>query len=192
MPGNNKPQQIVSLSGGRDSTAMLLMMLEKGEQIDDIVFFDWGKEYPEMYAHLIKLENYIGRSFTRLYPKYTWEYYRDDYVRIKGAWKGIKGYGLPQAGRAWCTAIKRDIIKKHCGNNIQCIGFAFEERHRAKYKPWQRFPLLEWGVHTLEAYHYCLNLGFGWGGLYENYARVSCMCCPYVRELLPMPNTIKP
>jgi len=29
--------QIVSLSGGKDSTAMLLMMLEKGEQIDGIV-----------------------------------------------------------------------------------------------------------------------------------------------------------
>ena len=35
----NKPEyHVVSLSGGKDSTAMLLMMLERGMQIDDILF----------------------------------------------------------------------------------------------------------------------------------------------------------
>ena len=33
----NKPEyHVVSLSGGKDSTAMLLMMLEKGMPVDDI------------------------------------------------------------------------------------------------------------------------------------------------------------
>ena len=31
---------IVSLSGGKDSTAMLLMMLEKSYRIDEIIFCD--------------------------------------------------------------------------------------------------------------------------------------------------------
>ena len=164
-------KQIVSLSGGRDSTAMLLMMLEEGEQIDDIVFFDWGKEYPEMYEHLDKLEDFIQRPITRLYPKHSWDFYHDDYIRVKGDWKGVKGYGDPQARRAWCTAIKRGAIKKYCGTAIQCIGYAFEERRRAKYKNNHRYPLLEWGVHSLEAYKYCLAHGFDWGGLYEIWAR---------------------
>ena len=180
-------KQTISLSGGRDSTAMLLMMLEHDEQIDDIVFFDWGKEYPEMYEHLIKLENYIQMPIVRLYPPHSWDFYHDDYVRVKGEWKGVKGYGDPQAGRAWCTAIKRWIISRQYPHSeyLHCIGYAFEERRRAKYKKWQRYPLLEWGVHSLEAYKYCLSHGFDWGGLYEKYARVSCSCCPFVRELVP-------
>ena len=64
----------VALSGGKDSTAMLLLMLERGEQVDDIVFFDWGMEFPEMYEHLDNLEAYIGRPITRLYPRETWDY----------------------------------------------------------------------------------------------------------------------
>jgi len=180
-------KQTVSLSGGRDSTAMLLMLLEHGEQIDDIVFFDWGEEYPEMYRHLVKLENYIGREITRLYPKHSWGFYRDDYVRVKGEWEGRKGYGLPQAGRAWCTAIKRDTIVKHTGERrgevISCIGYATEEKRRAKYKPYQRYPLLEWGISSIVAYKYCLDRGFDWGGLYEIWRRVSCACCPFARKL---------
>ena len=51
QPGAN----VISLSGGKDSTAMLLMMLERGEPIADIMFFDTGWEFPQMYEHLIKI-----------------------------------------------------------------------------------------------------------------------------------------
>jgi len=180
-------KQVISLSGGRDSTAMLLILLERGEQIDDVVFFDWGKEYPQMYEHLHKLEEYTGLIITRLYPQHSWDFYHDDYLRVKGEWKGRRGYGDPQAGRAWCTAIKRNTIVKHTGERrgeaISCIGYAIEEKSRAKYKPYQRYPLLEWRVTTVEAYKYCLNHGFDWGGLYEIWARVSCSCCPFRRKL---------
>ena len=63
----NKPEyHVVSLSGGKDSTAMLLMMLERGMQIDCILFCDTGLEFPGLYAHLDKLEQYIGRPITRI------------------------------------------------------------------------------------------------------------------------------
>ena len=60
---------VVSLSGGKDSTAMLIMMLERDEPIADIVFFDTGWEFPQMYEHLECLERYIGRKITRLRPR---------------------------------------------------------------------------------------------------------------------------
>ena len=62
-----KPEyHVVSLSGGKDSTAMLLMMLERGMQIDDILFCDTGLEFPGLYTHLDKLEKCIGRPITRI------------------------------------------------------------------------------------------------------------------------------
>ena len=43
---------IVSFSGGKDSTAMLLMMLEKGLPVDRVICVDTTKEFPQMYEHI--------------------------------------------------------------------------------------------------------------------------------------------
>lgn len=37
----------VSLSGGKDSTAMLLLMIERGLPIDAVLTADTGMEFPE-------------------------------------------------------------------------------------------------------------------------------------------------
>ena len=42
-----KPKKyVVSLSGGKDSTAMLLRLIEEGKPIDYIIFCDAGLEFP--------------------------------------------------------------------------------------------------------------------------------------------------
>ena len=51
---------IVSLSGGKDSTAMLLMMIERKEPIHSVVFFDTGWEFPEMHDHIRLIEKITG------------------------------------------------------------------------------------------------------------------------------------
>jgi len=60
---------IISLSGGKDSTAMLLMMLERKEPIHSVVFSDTGWEFPAMYAHLDLLEKRTGVKIWRLQPR---------------------------------------------------------------------------------------------------------------------------
>ena len=52
----------VSLSGGKDSTAMLLLMIERGMPIDMVLSADTGMEFPEMYAHLAKLDDHLYRA----------------------------------------------------------------------------------------------------------------------------------
>lgn len=52
----------VSLSGGKDSTCMLLMMIEKQMPIDVVLFADTGMEFPEMYGHLEQLEKHLQRE----------------------------------------------------------------------------------------------------------------------------------
>ena len=59
---------IINLSGGKDSTAMLHWMLEKGEDIHSVVFFDTGWEFPEMYDHLDQIERNTGIEIIRLKP----------------------------------------------------------------------------------------------------------------------------
>lgn len=50
---------IVSFSGGKDSTAMLLMMLERGIPIDRVINVDTTKEFPQMYDHINKVQEII-------------------------------------------------------------------------------------------------------------------------------------
>lgn len=55
-----RARYVVSLSGGKDSTAMLLRLLEEGRPVDEIVFCDTGWEYPEILRHIASLEAYTG------------------------------------------------------------------------------------------------------------------------------------
>ena len=59
-------KHIVSLSGGKDSTAMLLRLLEENYPVDLILYCDTGLEFPEMYDHLRRLEEYIGLSLIHI------------------------------------------------------------------------------------------------------------------------------
>ena len=59
---NGKQFHAVSLSGGKDSTAMLLLMIERGMSIDMVLSADTGMEFPEMYAHLAKLDEHLYRE----------------------------------------------------------------------------------------------------------------------------------
>jgi len=68
-------KHIVSLSGGKDSTAMLLRMLEEGWPVDIILFCDTGMEFDAMYRHIEKLERYTGRSIVQLKSPQSFEYH---------------------------------------------------------------------------------------------------------------------
>jgi len=174
---------IVSFSGGKDSTAMLLMMLEKGMRIDEIIFCDTGKEFPQMYEHIEKVSEYTGRQITTLKNKKSFEYYLGWHVKTKGNNTGDVGYGWPDFQNRWCTALKRQAIKKYLENKEHYLyqGIAFDEIERTKKNNDGRnhkYPLVDWGITENQALKYCYKHGFDWGGLYRKFKRVSCYCCP--------------
>ena len=67
---------------------MLLMMLDKGVQIDEVIFCDTGKEFPQMYEHIAKVEKYTGITVTRLKADKDFDYYMFYHVKTKGKHKG--------------------------------------------------------------------------------------------------------
>jgi 3'-phosphoadenosine 5'-phosphosulfate sulfotransferase (PAPS reductase)/FAD synthetase len=176
---------VVSLSGGKDSTAMLHMMLERGENIHSAVFFDTGWEFPEMAAHIDLVEQKTGIKVVRLKPKKSFEHwmYQQRIVAKKGEMSGDIhriGNGWPSPMRRWCTSKKVDTItvyQNSIDNCVPSIGYASDEIHRVKPGK-HRYPLIEYGMTEADCIRYCRDLGYDWGGLYDIFDRVSCWCCP--------------
>ena len=133
-------KNIVQFSGGKDSTAMLLMLLEKNIKIDEIIFCDTGKEFPAMYRHIEKVRKYIkkyNKDITILRNDKTFDYYMFDHVKTKGKNKGSKGYGWADMGIRWCTTLlKQNLTKKYLRGveHFSYIGIAFDETKRHEKK----------------------------------------------------------
>ena len=192
MINNPVMNNIVSLSGGKDSTAMLLMMLERNEPIHSVVFFDTGWEFPEMLEHIEKLKTYVWDKYQlkiwTLHPRLPFEYLllHKHIKSRKGDNKGEfhrNGTGWPAMMRRWCTSQKTDTLNyyaKFVQNACSCVGYAKDEENRKFHdeKIRHRFPLVEWGITEAQALEYCYGKGFDWDGLYNHFSRVSCFCCP--------------
>ena len=178
---------IVSFSGGKDSTAMLLKMLEDNWDIAEIIYCDTGKEFPQMYEHIEKVKKYIKENYnmeiTTLKAKKSFDYYMFDHIKTKGKNKGSKGYGWATMGIRWCTTLLKNYVidsylRKYRNQKetyIECVGIAYDEQKRIKDK---RYPLVEYKMTEKDCLEYCYNKGFDWGGLYEHFDRLSCWCCP--------------
>lgn len=180
-----KPKlHVVSLSGGKDSTALLLRMLEENMPVDIILYCDTGMEFAGMYHHLERLEAYIGRPITRLKAPYSFEYLMLEHTpkRKNPALEGRKGFTWPGPCARWCTAmLKTRIVRKYLKDLskeyevIEYLGIAADEPQRVQAK---RYPLVEWGMTEADCLDYCKERGFDWDGLYDIFHRVSCWCCP--------------
>lgn len=183
-----KPKlHVVSFSGGKDSTAMLLRMIEEGYPIDIILYCDTGLEWPEMDDHIKKVEEYIGRKITTIKAEHDfmwWATEKEVVVRkVSGEDNLLRyGYGWPSIKVRWCTKhlkievidrYLRDLCKKY--EIIQYVGIAADEPNRERDK---NYPLITWGMSEADCLKYCYDRGFTWGGLYEHKKRVSCWCCP--------------
>jgi len=182
--GKDINKHIISFSGGKDSTAMLLMMIEKNIPIDKIIFCDTGMEFPQMYNHIEKVEKYIQRPIITLKAKHSFEYWLAEHIKTKGKNKGKIGYGWSDFRNRWCTTLlKINVMRPYCKGNIEYHGIAYDERQRCKTIKNRniKYPLVDWKITEKHALRYCYNKGFDWGGLYDKFVRVSCWCCPLQR-----------
>lgn len=190
-----KPQyHVASFSGGKDSTAMVLHMIERGDHLDEVLCCDTTMEFPAMYRHIEKVKKVVeaaGIKFTILRAEHDFEYLMLHHIpnRKKETLQGHAGYSWPGPLSRWCTrALKVQVINRHLSqlrkqyDVIQYIGIAIDEQYRLVRKenqtPDKKFPLVEWNWTEEDALLYCYKYGYEWEGLYEIFNRVSCWCCP--------------
>lgn len=187
----------VSLSGGKDSTAMLLLMVERGMPIDAVITADTGMEFPEMYGHLAKVDDYLFRErglhiITLRHPMgFEWMMF-DEPKQRKSCLENRAKFGIPPYGNGWpgirvrwCTGqlkthlVNKEVNRLKAGKDaLHYVGIAADETKRCKG---DIYPLVEWGITEADALKVCYDRGFDFGGLYEIYSRASCWCCPFQR-----------
>lgn len=194
---SNDTFSAVSLSGGKDSSCLLILMIEKGLPIDSVLYADTSMEFPEMENHIAKLDDFLfrerGLHITTLRHPHGFEWLMFDEPKQKPsclenrARLGIPPYGNGWPGMKvrWCTGqLKTHLLTKEVNrlksekSALHFVGIAADEAQRCKK---EQYPLVEWGITEAEALKICYDHGFDWGGLYEIYHRVSCWCCPFQR-----------
>ena len=88
-----RERHILGISGGRDSAALAVYMRQHHPKLHLEYFFtDTGKELPEVYEFLDRLEGFLGQHIKRLNPDRDFDFWLDEY-----------GNFLPSPRTRWCT-----------------------------------------------------------------------------------------
>lgn len=137
---------VVALSGGKDSTALAVLLNEREPRRYVYVCTPTGDELPEMFAHWLALGDLLG---SRVLPV------------VAGTLKGMidEEKCLPNFRMRWCTRrLKIEPFRKwlreqsNLGPVVSYVGLRADEEGRAggAYSDIEgvrmRFPLREWGM----------------------------------------------
>lgn len=89
----SRVRHVLGLSGGRDSAALAVYMRQYHPELDIEYFFtDTGKELPEVYEFLGRLEGVLGKPIERLNPDRDFDFWLKQYNSF-----------LPSPQTRWCT-----------------------------------------------------------------------------------------
>lgn len=189
-------QHIVSFSGGKDSTAMLLRMFELNMRIDKVVFANTGKEFPGHLEYIKKVEEYIQFPITVLNEGDWDKWFFGSITRGKSKGKQ-RGWPLTAYPCWHSRQSKYNPLEKICKGNIRYLGYAVDEKlHRrniikqylsGEYKDNYRFPLVDWGWTEQDCLDYLEEKDMV-NPLYKKFNRLGCYLCP--KQPIPSLRTI--
>ncbi|MHB8993705.1 MAG: phosphoadenosine phosphosulfate reductase family protein [Armatimonadota bacterium] len=170
---SSTPRHILSLSGGKDSTALALYMREHIADIE-YVFCDTGDELRETYDYLLKIEAVLGKPITRLNPDRPFSHHLLIY-------RGV----LPDPRTRWCTKmLKLRPFEQYVGDAAVhlYVGIRADERHRKGYlstKPniVSHFPFIEAGITRADVLRILEESGLGLPDYYRWRSRSGCYFC---------------
>lgn len=86
-------RHVLGISGGKDSAALAVFVRQHNPELEvDYFFTDTGKELPEVYEFLGRLEGFLGKPIARLNPRRDFDFWLREYKNF-----------LPSAQTRWCT-----------------------------------------------------------------------------------------
>ena len=118
-------RHVLGLSGGRDSAALAVYMRQNHPEIDIEYFFtDTGKELPEVYEFLGRLEGFLGKPILRLNSDRDFDFWLAQYKHF-----------LPSPKTRWCT---RQLKIRPFEEWLQAFTGAGRESHQLCRDPRRR------------------------------------------------------
>ena len=186
---------IASVSWGKDSLAMLLMLIAMGYPLNEVLFYDTGMEFGAIYNtrdQMLPLLERLRIKYTELEPETPFLFdmlERPVYSKQKGS---HLGYGWCGGLCRWGTAAKLKALDRYAEARgaMVYVGIAADEKQRLEKerKPYKLHPMAEWGMTEADALAYCYLWQEGKIRLYDVLDRVSCWCCcnKNLRELRNM------
>ena len=171
---------ICCFSGGKDSTAMLIHILENNLPLDEVLYVDVGDwMWKSAQPHIRQVEETLNVKITQL----------DVTDELD---KGFQRWGFPSFLNRWCTGVKRDKMRDYLKNKfgggeiVQYIGYCSDEENRTDKKLYSSYevsyPLVDAGITTNQALKICYDYGFDFGGVYEHHSHYNCWLCPLQRK----------
>ena len=179
MSSQQSARHIVSLSGGKDSTALAIYLRDRIPELE-YVFCDTGEELPETYEYLDKLEEFLGKEIKRLKAS------KSFYSMLKE-----RGGFLPSAQARWCTQqLKIKPFEEYVGDTTcyNYIGVRADELYRKGYistKPniVAKYPFIEDGITKQDVMRILEESGIGLPGYYEWRSRSGCYFCFFQQRI---------
>jgi 3'-phosphoadenosine 5'-phosphosulfate sulfotransferase (PAPS reductase)/FAD synthetase len=174
-------RHILGLSGGKDSAALAVYIKDQYPEIHDKVeyyFSDTGKELPEVYSFMDKLETYLEKKIVSLTAGQEFDH-----------WLTVHNDLLPSARQRWCTRVmKIKPFEKYIGNDpiVSYVGIRADEMDREGFistKPTINsvFPFREDGLKKADIFRLLEN-SVGIPEYYKWRTRSGCFFCFFQRQ----------
>ena len=182
-----KTRHLLGLSGGKDSSALAVYMRDRVPEME-YFFSDTGKELPETYEFLDRLEAFLGKPIVRLNMNPDANKNRDfDH------WLTLYGGLLPSSQVRWCTVdLKIKPFEEYVGDDKAYHYIAIRaDEDRTGYKPPKtsalrniepKYPFKEDGIIKEDVYRILEESGIGLPDYYKWRTRSGCYFCFFQRK----------
>lgn len=181
-----RERHVLGLSGGRDSAALAVHMAQTKPNLDIEYFFtDTGKELPEVYEYLGRLEGFLGRPIERLNPDRDFDFWLRQYNNF-----------LPSPKTRWCTRqLKIRPFEKwlwpalDCGDRIvSYVAIRSDENYREGYSSTHpnltvELPFRAAGIDKAGVIDILEASGLGLPRYYEWRSRSGCTFCFFQQKI---------
>ena len=182
-----KTRHLLGLSGGKDSSALAVYMRDRVPEME-YFFSDTGKELPETYEFLDRLEAFLGKEIVRLNMDPN-PHANRDFDHWLTIYKGM----LPSSQVRWCTIdLKIKPFEEYVGeDNVYHYIAIRADEDRVGYKPPSisslhniepKYPFKEDGITKEDVYRILEESGLGLPDYYKWRTRSGCYFCFFQRK----------